>query len=141
MRKIIFAALAAVSLAGCGADAQKFAAGVQTLSKVQAPSLDTVYALENAYDAAFATPVAAYRNLGICPLGTTFTLAKPCADRTIMVKLQGYNRQARAAFAKLEAFVQAHPGDLGASGLYDAAKGIVTTATDFLATVPGAGRA
>jgi len=62
-----------------------------------------VDAAREAYDAAFLTPAAHYRQLGYCAAGTVATLAKPCADRAVVAKLQA----ADAAVAQAIAYIQA----------------------------------
>jgi len=98
MRKIIpigALALACVTLAGCVTQAQ-------------------VDAAREAYDAAFLTPAAHYRQLGYCAAGTTATLAKPCADRAVVAKLQSADAAVAAAIIGVQTqMVNGQATDLG----------------------------
>lgn len=76
-------ALACVTLAGCVSQAQ-------------------VDAARAAYDAAFLAPAAHYRQLGYCAKGTAATLAKPCADRTVVAKLQAADAAVASAIANVQ---------------------------------------
>jgi len=97
-------------------------------------TMNRVFVLQSTYDAAVLVPAASYRALGICAKGIHATLAEPCAERSIVVKLQKADKRAQAAFAALKLFVTAHPGQLGASGLYDAAALAVSQAQAIVAT-------
>ena len=81
MRRIIVAISLALVLTGCAA-----------ITK------NRLYFMENTYGVALAQAVA-YRNLGICPTGTVATLAKPCASRSIVLKLQAADKAAQSALS------------------------------------------
>lgn len=115
-------------------------AGCTTVGKIASTkdiSLRTVYTVRAGYDAAFLAPAANYRRLGLCPkidgVEQKPTLAAPCAQRAVVVKLQAADRVAEAALDNLETYVRAHPGEIGASGLYDAAQKAIATAEAALA--------
>lgn len=122
MRKLVLALpLLALGLAGCNSS---------TLQN----NLDTA---RSAYDAAFLTPAANYRNLGFCATGTKATLAKPCADRAIVKKLSDENHAVIAAFNAWQAQVTAG-NTAGADAAYQALQTAVNAAMATLAIATSA---
>jgi len=124
MKRIALIVLASVSLAGCAA------------LTAQAPSLKTVYEMRASYDAVFLAPAANYRKLPLCATGVKSSLKALCADTVVIKKLQVADLQVETALDNLEAFSRAHPGDLGVTGLYDAATLAISEA-EQIATAAG----
>lgn len=122
---IVGGLLLATSLGGCGTVATiSDQVSAATSFTVTQNELDASVA---AYDAAVLTPAANYRNLGFCATGTVATLAKPCADRTIVAKFIA----ADAAVLKEKKAIQAMITAGNATGLsaaYATLLGLVSTA-------------
>jgi hypothetical protein len=117
-------------LTGCGA-----ASKIEAAAGLQNPAgITQVYTLRATYTATFLNFASAYRQLGVCPAGTGFSVQRPCAERPILVKLQAVDVQAQAAMNKAEEFAKKYPGKLGTSGLYDAAVLAVNAAGAVITT-------
>lgn len=124
----IGAALSAALLSSCAA--------LQTANSFTV-SQNNVDAARSAYTGAFLTPVAAYRSLGICPAGTTFTLSKPCADRAVMTKLQAATVAVRNAFDATQAQIDSGNAS-GITAAYTFLQTQITAAEALAATLPTA---
>lgn len=125
MRKIAISLTVAVGLSGCA-----------TLPAVNANNpitMQHVYVLQASYDTAVLAPAVNYRRLGLCAKGVSATLLKPCADRNVVLELQRADRVASKSLSDLRDFVGKYPGQLGASGLYDAAKLAINQAKTIIA--------
>lgn len=99
MKSAIFGAMGiacALALGGCTA------LGTLGATSVTQSQLD---ATMSAYVGAFLTPAAKYRQLGYCATGAIATLAKPCADRAIVAKLQASNAAVQTAFAAVQGII------------------------------------
>ena len=124
--KLFIIPLVALSLTGC--------ATITKIETTKAPSLARIYQLRSSYDAAFLAPAANYRRLGICVPPAKPTMSAPCASRSLVLKLQTVDQKAQHALDDLETFSRAHPGDLGAQGLYDAASLVIKEAEGIVTT-------
>lgn len=91
----------------------------------------TVYEIRAAYDVAFLTPAAHYRQLGLCAKGQTATLAKPCADPVLVAKLVAADNAVQVALAALTSFVKANP-TLSAASYLSALQAAVAAATQIV---------
>ena len=87
------------------------------------------------YNTAFLAPAAHYRNLGYCATGTTFTLAKPCADRTLVASLARADATIHAQFNIVQADVTAGNGTASMND-FSALQQAITTAESLIATIP-----
>jgi hypothetical protein len=97
-------------------------------------SQQNVDAARAAYDAAFLTPAAHYRQLGYCASGTVATLAKPCADRAIVAKLRAEDQAVQAAINDLQA--QINSGNTtGAMAAFQLLQTAIQTAETTAATL------
>lgn len=101
MKKLLIAgALAAsVALGGCASQ------GLQLNSQV---SLNTLDGVVGVYGTALSAE-RAYKALPLCKTGTKFSAANPCAQRSIVVRLQNADAVAIAAITRANAFVKAYP--------------------------------
>ena len=102
-RKIAIVAALASSLAGCATiDELKSAiAGAEAFTVTQ-KALDDA---REGYNATFLVSAANYRKLGYCASGTKATLAKPCADRATVAKLQAADAVVNVAFNNLQSMI------------------------------------
>lgn len=111
-------------------------AGCSTLSTLSSASVtqSQLDATMSAYVGAFLTPAATYRQLGYCATGTSATLAKPCADRAIVAKLQASNAAVQTAFAAVQGIITSGQtsGLVAAYGLLEAD---ITAADSIAATL------
>jgi hypothetical protein len=119
----------AVALGGCA-----MPANLGDLTATQNPlTMREVYLVQATYDTAFLAPAANYRRLGLCAPSVKSTLAKPCAEREVVLALQAADKKVEVSMRDLKAYVQAYPGEVGAKGLYDAAILAVNQAKALLA--------
>lgn len=131
---ILPALLLSFVVAGCSGDSV-FRGGTSLTASVTNPvgkkELQVVY---NTYLIAGNSYIR-YRNLGICQAGTSFTLAKPCADRGVLLSIQAKDRTAYAALKTAGVFVKNNP-NVSALSLVNAARSAVT---DFQNAIPSTG--
>lgn len=113
MKKFLLVAALALGLGGCQT----------TFGNISTSQVASAYSV---YGVALAGAVA-YRNRPLCKTGTVATVTNLCAQRSIIVKLQGYNLKASAALTSLRNFVTAYP-TLDASNYVIAAQ---TAIADF----------
>lgn len=113
MRKIIAAAFLCVGLAGC-ASFGRVQNAFSVLTETQISPTAAVVAA-NTFNATEATATN-YLRLKRC----TPVTGPICRDKAITAKIIPAVRSGRAARDDLLKFVRQHPGQLGASGLYDA---------------------
>ena len=91
-----------------------------------------VYELRAGYDAAFLIPATNYARLPLCKTGTKFTAALPCAQRSVVVKLQKADQAVNGALGRLQSFVAANP-TLRAGAYIAAAQDAIIEAESLLA--------
>ncbi len=122
MRKVMLASACAlaVSLGGCAA-VQKLENSFAVLSSASVSPQAVVVAV-NSFDAVQATATN-YLRLPKC----TGTNGPICRDPAISVKVIQAVKAGRTARNNLEAFMTAHPGQLGDAGLYDALQASLST--------------
>lgn len=110
IRAAVAAGLIAFALSGCAqlTNAWNTVTGAQV-------TIQTVSVAASSFDALEATATN-YLRLPKC----TGSNGPVCADPAIVAKIVPAVRSGRAARNNLEAFFQAHPDQLGPSGLYDA---------------------
>lgn len=100
IRSIIAAVIAAFVLAGCaiipGGDRSILIGGTSLTAPVRPIDETTMAGIETAYGVA-VTAAVAYRNLPRCARGTSATIQNPCSQRSVIVRLQGYDQKARVA--------------------------------------------
>ena len=87
------------------------------------------------YNAAFLTPAAHYRQLGFCRAGTTFTIAKPCADRTVVASLVAADAQVHQQFNLVQADVTSGNGTASMSD-FSALQQAIAVAQNLIASLP-----
>lgn len=129
MKKIFICALVSLSLSGCAA-MQKVGAGIGNAWSVATGAsvpASSVVITSNTLDALEATATN-YLSLPLC--GTAITA---CRNRAATRPIENAVRAARVARNNLEAFQRANPGQLGASGLYNALQSAVSTLQGVLA--------
>jgi uncharacterized membrane protein len=122
----------AFGFSGCLTTTQTstLASGVSSLSISQSQ----VDALRSTYDAAVLTPAAAYRQLGYCKTGTSATLAKPCADRALVAKLQAIDGQVAADFNTTQALINSG-NNTGLSAAYSLLQQAIVSGETLAATL------
>lgn len=91
-----------------------------------------VYELRAGYDAAFLAPAAHYAQLPLCLTGHKFTAAAPCAQRSVVLKLQKADQAVNGALDRLQSFTAAHP-TLDARAYIAAAQNAIIEAESLLA--------
>lgn len=84
------------------------------------------------YVAAFLVPAKNYRNLGYCATGTKPTLAKPCADRVVVEKLQNADAAVNAAFISVQGMI-ASGDNTGLSAAYKGLQDVIAAAEGIAA--------
>lgn len=102
MRKLLAFALIA-PLAGC-AEVKNFEAAYQIAANgvITQNEFDIVH---SGYDAGFLVPLAAYAKLGVCTAGAKSTLADPCADRSVLVKLRAADKLVKEEFDTVQGMI------------------------------------
>jgi hypothetical protein len=126
MRRLLILPLLAL-LGGCAA-----------LSALTGPPVNNpvtargVYELRAGYDAAFLIPATNYSRLPLCKTGTKFTAAVPCAQRSVILKLQRADQGVQGALDRLQQFTLANP-TLGAGAYIAAAQSAIIEAEALLA--------
>lgn len=103
IRRFIALAVAGLLLAGCAGgmislsgDRSILVGGTSLSAKVDPIDNNTMARVEVAYGFAVRAALS-YRRLARCAAGQSFTLARPCSDRSVIVVLQDANRKARVA--------------------------------------------
>ena len=117
MSKIVLVVSLAFALAGCAQLTNAY--NVLTGTSV---SPTAVYVAANAFDAVEATATN-YLRLRRCSASS----GPVCRDPKVSSQLIPAVRAGRIARNNLEAFMKAHPGQLGPTGLYDALTGATAT--------------
>lgn len=123
MKKIFLIAALALSLAGC--------ASLPTVKVQSAITLNTMLGVEGAYGSAL-TAARAYKALPLCLTGTKATPTNPCAQRSIVLRLQAADRRAVAALHQANTFIKNYP-TVDASNVISAASAAVTAMQSVLA--------
>lgn len=121
MRWIILAVLA---LGGCST-----LGGLSDFNITQ----NEVDTLRSSYDAAFLTPAAHYRQLGYCKAGTSWSLAKPCADRAVVAKLRAADATVANEFNLVQGMITSGQSS-GVSAAFTALESAVTSAESLVTT-------
>ena len=127
MKKIFAIALLCVGLAGCG--------GGKLLPKLDlntSVTLNTMLGMESAYGIALSGE-RAYKALPLCLTGTKATVTNPCAQRSVIVRLQAADRKAISAIQQANAFIKAYP-TVDASNVISAARTAVSALQGILST-------
>lgn len=119
---MVGALVGAAGLAGCASTVSQIEAG--TSFTVTQNELD---AARSAYDAAALTPAANYRALGYCATGTVATLAKPCADRTLVAKFQKADAAVSNEMNTVQGMITAGNAT-GLTAAYNTLLGLISTA-------------
>jgi hypothetical protein len=128
MKIYLLAAALALSLGGCAA-LDTLETGTSAVTNQN--NLDAARA---AYDGAVLAPAAKYRQLGYCATGTAATLLKPCADRSVVAKLQGVNSQVIAEFNNIQGMINAG-NQTGVVAEFTVLNSLISTAEGIVATV------
>lgn len=120
MRKLLLLIPLALSLGGCA-----------VLTALTGPPLNnpitgrTVYELRAGYDAAFLIPATNYSRLPLCLTGHKFTATVPCAQRSVLLKLQKADKAVQSALDRLQQFTLANPTLNGAAYIAAAQDAII----------------
>ncbi len=122
MKKLIIIAALALSLAGC--------ASLPTVRVQNAVTLNTMLGVEGAYGSAL-TAARTYKALPLCLTGTRATPTNPCAQRSIVARLQAADRRAVAAIHQANSFIKNYP-TVDASNVISAASAAVTSMQSVL---------
>jgi hypothetical protein len=126
MRRFLIVPLLALALSGCAA-----------LSAVTGPPVNNpltargVYELRAGYDAAFLIPATNYARLPLCLTGHKFTAAVPCAQRSVVARLQKADQAVQGALDRLQRFTLANP-TLGADAYMTAAQDAIIEAESLI---------
>lgn len=123
MKRLLAIGLLSLSLAGCATSSVKLNTTV---------SLNTLLGAESAYGIALSAE-RAYKRLPLCQTGTVATALNPCAQRSIVVKLQAADRQAISAINAANAFIKTYP-TVDASNVISAAESAVGTLQTILSS-------
>lgn len=102
MKKLFIAALLAVGLAGCST------AKLPSLDLTSSVTLNTMQSIEASYGIALSGE-RAYKALPLCRTGTVATVTDPCAQRSLVVRLQAADRKAISAIQQANAFIKKYP--------------------------------
>jgi hypothetical protein len=126
MKRIALILLLSVSLGDCA-----------LLSKLSEPVNNPItsrgiYELRAGYDAAFLIPATNYSRLPLCLTGHKFTTAAPCAQRSVILRLQKVDQAAQGALDRLQRYTLANP-TLDASAYISAAQNAIIEAENLLA--------
>lgn len=124
MRKLIACAVIALALAGCASSPR--------LSIGNAVTFNTMLGVEGAYGSAL-TAARAYKALPLCRTGTHATITEPCAQRSIVVRLQAADLKAVSAIRGANAFIKNYP-TVDASNVISAASAAVAGMQSVLST-------
>jgi hypothetical protein len=103
MRKLfVITVLAlAVGLGGC-------AKTLPSLDLTSSVTLNTMQSIEASYGIALSGE-RAYKALPLCRTGTVATVTEPCAQRSLVVRLQAADRKALSAIQQANAFIKKYP--------------------------------
>jgi hypothetical protein len=121
MKKLFAIALVAIGLAGCATPSVKLNTAV---------GLNTMLGVESAYGIALSGE-RAYKALPLCLTGTRATVTNPCAQRSVIVRLQAADRQAISAIRNANTFIKTYP-TVDASNVIAAASSAVGTLQSIL---------
>lgn len=122
-----------VGLSGCSA-LNTAGNAVSAAVNFTVPTQTTVDGLRASYDAAFLVPAAKYRQLGYCASGTIFTLALPCASKTVVAQLRQIDTDVGNEFNAVQN--QINSGNTtGLSAAYTTLQGLVTNAENIASTL------
>lgn len=122
MKKLIVLAFA-LALSAC-------ANKLPTLNLNSTVSLNTVEGVQAAYGTALSAE-RTYKSLPLCNTGTVATLLNPCAQRSIVVRLQGADLKAASAVRSMVNFINTYP-TVDASNVIAAAGDAVTSLQSIL---------
>ncbi len=139
MRRLlaIAAAVGCIALAGCGKSFQDLQATLDVAGQATV-SPQAVGVLNDTFAGVEATATV-YLNQAKCPRG----VSRPtCRDPAVTRTLDTAISEGRAARDKMLAFLEAHPGELGNQGLYDALRAAVGTMRSIFSAygIGGSGR-
>jgi hypothetical protein len=123
MRKLLILAAVGLSLGGCATGPK--------LNLNSSVSLNTIQSVEAAYGIALSGE-RAYKALPLCKTGTVATVTSPCAQRSVVVKLQAADLKAISAMEKANTFMKAYP-TVDATNVISAAATAVGDLQDLLA--------
>lgn len=101
MTKIAIALAAALAVSGC-------AGSLPSIDINTTVSRNTILGVESAYGIALSG-ARSYKALPLCKTGTVFTFTAPCAQRSILVKMQAANRVAISKLKAAIAFTKNYP--------------------------------
>jgi hypothetical protein len=125
IRRAVALALGCLALAGCSS--------LPSVSIKTDATLNTMLGVEAAYGSAL-TAARAYKALPLCRTGTKATVTDPCAQRSVVVKLQEADLRAVAAIDQANEFIKAYP-TVDASNFIAAARTAVDVISSTLAEV------
>ena len=123
MKRLLACGLVALALGGC---ANK---SVQLNNSV---TLNTMEGVVSLYGTVLSAE-RAYKSLPLCKTGTKFTVAAPCAQRSIVQRLMTADAAAVSAVTRANTFIQAYP-TVDASNLISAAASAVSNIQAILNT-------
>jgi len=123
MRKLLILAAVGLSLGGCATGPK--------LNLSSSVSLNTIQSVEAAYGIALSGE-RAYKAIPLCKTGTVATVTSPCAQRSVVVKLQAADLKAISAMKKANTFMKAYP-TVDATNVISAAATAVGDLQDLLA--------
>lgn len=123
MKKLFAVLLVGLSLAGCASSSLKLNSAM---------GLNTILGVEGAYGIALSGE-RAYKALPLCLTGTKATPLSPCAQRSIIVRLQAADMKAISAIKNANAFIKAYP-TVDASNVIGAASAAVSAIQNILST-------
>lgn len=140
MKKLLGAlVVVAFALGGCqtasnmGAKLSTMGSNIGSFLSTTSITQDQIDVLRESYDTAFLIPATNYRALGICAKGVSATIAKPCADRAVVIKLQAADNAIEQDFNSVQALVTA--GDASNAQLaYATLNNAINTAETLIAS-------
>jgi hypothetical protein len=100
MRKFLILAAVGLSLGGCATGPK--------LNLNSSVSLNTMQSIEATYGIALSGE-RAYKALPLCKTGTVATVTSPCAQRSVVGRLQAADRTAISAIQQANAFIKTYP--------------------------------
>jgi hypothetical protein len=123
MKKLLIAAVMALALAGC-------AGKMPSLNLSTDVTLNTVQGVQASYGIALSAE-RTYKSLPLCLTGTKATVLNPCAQRSVVERLQAADRKAVAAIRDMVQFVQKYP-QVDATNAIQAAATAVTNLQNII---------
>ena len=105
---------------------------LSSCASVPLPTLKSIYTARLSYDTVFLPAAVNYRRLKRCASGIKFTVASPCSNRSVIVKLMKADRIAEKALNDAESFVRANAGSPIGATLIDTASFAVSEAVSLI---------